>query len=265
MITGKEFNEKYPNAEFVKLTNKKDLHNGYQYEEGLNELDDPFNEKPICAKGGLYFCFKKDCGQWVEYGDMKMENIWCVKIPDDAKIVIIDDKIKTNKFVLANKLYIWSSEEFCKLVIQQNGYALEHVKEQTEELCKLAVQQNGYALLFVKEQTKEICKLAVQQNGGALEYVNLSNSSINLPDESDTRSHLVKEQTEEICKLAVQQNGNALRYVTEQTEELCKLAVQQDGYVLQFVKEQTEEICKLAIRQDGGALYHVKAEFKHLF
>jgi len=29
----------------------------------------------------------------------------------------------------------------------------------------MAIEQNGWALYFVKEQTEQICKLAVQQNG----------------------------------------------------------------------------------------------------
>jgi hypothetical protein len=215
-ITGKEFTEKYPNAELIKFTNKDDLHNGYQYKEGLNELDGPFNEEPICAKGGLYFCFKKDCGRWVEYRNMKMENAWCVKIPDDAKIVIMDGKMKTDKFILTDKRNIWSLEELCKLAVQQNGLYLWYVKEQTEELCKLAVQQNGIALQFVKEQTEELCKLAVHQNCHVLCHV--------------------KEQTEKICKLAVQQDSYALKYVKEQTEEICKLAIQQNGYALKHDK-----------------------------
>ena len=61
--------------------------------------------------------------------------------------------------------------EEVKLAVQQNGYALRYVHNQTEELCKLAVQQNGYALRYVHNQTEELCKLAVQQNGYALQYV----------------------------------------------------------------------------------------------
>jgi len=38
-------------------------------------------------------------------------------------------------------------------------------------LCKIAVQQNGYALGYVKNQTEEICKLAVQQDENALDFV----------------------------------------------------------------------------------------------
>lgn len=64
-----------------------------------------------------------------------------------------------------------TDDEQAKLAVQQDGYALLHVQNQTEEICKLTVQKNGYALGCVQNQTEEICKLAVQQNGGALCYV----------------------------------------------------------------------------------------------
>ena len=38
--------------------------------------------------------------------------------------------------------------------MQQDGWALRFVKEQTEALCLAAVQQDGTALQFVKEQTE---------------------------------------------------------------------------------------------------------------
>jgi hypothetical protein len=46
--------------DYVKLTNKNSIHNGYQYKEGLNCLNGEFNHKRICGSGGLYFCNKKD-------------------------------------------------------------------------------------------------------------------------------------------------------------------------------------------------------------
>ena len=55
--------------------------------------------------------------------------------------------------------------------VQQNGCALQFVKEQTYELCLAAVQKNGWALKFVKEQTYELCLAAVQQYGLALQEV----------------------------------------------------------------------------------------------
>jgi len=44
-------------------------------------------------------------------------------------------------------------------------------KYDTHAKALAAVQQDGYALRYVTEQTPGICLAAVQQNGHALEYV----------------------------------------------------------------------------------------------
>jgi len=98
---------------------------------------------------------------------------------------------------------------------EQDGYALQYVKDQTEAICKVACEQNGYALRYVKDQTEAICKVACEQNGDALQYV--------------------KDQTEAICKVACEQEGYALQYVKDQTEAICKVACEQNGDALQFV------------------------------
>ena len=214
---------------FIKLTTQDCIHNGYQYKEGLNILDGEFNNQKICGHGGLYFCRKEYILTWINYGDKEMYYVWDVMLCDDSKIVDMYDKLKTDKFILRNKRYIWSDEEICKLAVQKNGKTLQYVVNQTEEICKLAVQQNGLVLEYVKNQTEEICKLAVRQHGYALQYV--------------------KEPfiTEEICKLAVQKNGYALYYVKNQTEEICRLAVQQNRMALRNIRDiiMKEKIGKL--------------------
>ena len=47
--------------------------------------------------------------------------------------------------------------------VNQNGYALEFVREQTPEICLAAVNQDGYALKFVRKQTPEFCWAAVKK------------------------------------------------------------------------------------------------------
>ena len=227
VLTGFEFKDTYRNIKFYKLTNELELHNGFHYVDGLN-IDTqkfyPFNQ---CSSGGLYFTELNKIGMWISYGDQNMTYIREVEILDDSLVHVENNKFKANKFYLHPKVSLkdfeqWNNLEFCKLAVQQNGFALKYISEekQTEEICstlfeckleasllsKLAVQQNGYALQFVKKQTEEICKLAVQQNAYALQFV--------------------KDQTEEICKLAVQKNGHLLQYVKKQTEEICKLAIQ---------------------------------------
>jgi hypothetical protein len=65
---------------------------------------------------------------------------------------------------------ILTAEEALKAV-EQNGYALRYVKDQTEAVCLKAVEQNGYALQYVKDQTEAVCLKAVEQDGDALQYV----------------------------------------------------------------------------------------------
>jgi len=221
VLSGKEFNELYKDNTFYKLTNDEENHNGFQFKDGMNVDNILFNPTKKCSPGGIYFTEYDKIPIWIEYGDNVMYWIRKVVIPDNAQVYIEDYKFKADFMYLGERKSIWDDDELCMLAVQQNGWALQYVKEQTLELCKLAVQQNEYALYYVKKQTPELCELAVQKNGFALEYV--------------------KEQTPEICKLAVQEIGYALEYVKEQTPELCMLAVQKDGLALEFVKEQTPE------------------------
>jgi hypothetical protein len=45
--------------------------------------------------------------------------------------------------------------------VEQNGYALQYVKEQSEAVCMKAVEQNGYALQYVKKE-KILIKLIIK-------------------------------------------------------------------------------------------------------
>ena len=55
--------------------------------------------------------------------------------------------------------------------VEQDGFALQFVSEQTEAICVKAVEQDGFALRYVAEQTEAICIKAVEQKGYALRYV----------------------------------------------------------------------------------------------
>jgi len=81
--------------------------------------------------------------------------------------------------------------------IQRSGLMLKRVPKELKipELCLLAVQQNGYAIQFVKDQTEDICLAAVQQNGLALKYV------------------FPECQTYMICRAAIENNPDAIVHI----------------------------------------------------
>src|SRR3990167_9047465 len=84
------------------------------------------------------------------------------------KVIEIIENNKDERLLFWEK---WSDEKQCLRAVEQNGYALRYVKEQTEAICLEAVKQDGYVLQYVKEQTEAICLEAVKQDGDALQYV----------------------------------------------------------------------------------------------
>jgi hypothetical protein len=41
--------------------------------------------------------------------------------------------------------------EAAMAAVKWNGYALQHVRDQTEAICRAAVKQDGYALQYVRD------------------------------------------------------------------------------------------------------------------
>jgi hypothetical protein len=250
-ITGKAFKKLFSNKKFYKITNEKECHHNFQYKDGLNEDTILFNPSGKCNSGGLYFTELNKIGLWIDYG----KNIREIEVLDDSLIYIENDKFKTNKFILQNKVLLedfqyWNNYDFCKSVVKQNYKTLKYIKQkfQTEELCRLAINQSAYALQYIKpeSQTEKLCKYAVEQSGFVLQYVK------------------PEYQSKELCEIAIKENGCAIEFVKPelQTEELCKLAVEQNSHALLFINPnlQTKEICKIAVRQNSQMFHYVKPE-----
>ena len=65
----------------------------------------------------------------------------------------------------------WYDLKFCLKAVENDGYALQYVKEQSEAVCLKAVENDGDALRYVKEQSEAVCLKAVENDGYALRYV----------------------------------------------------------------------------------------------
>jgi hypothetical protein len=124
----------------MKCINNDFCHKGFKYQIGWNTDTIEFNPFGSCKAGGLYFTTSDFIHEFLEFGS----NIAIIELCQDAEFYIdpAKNKYKTNKFIITELLP--QTEEICKLAVQQNGMALQYVKEQTEELCKLAVQQNEF-------------------------------------------------------------------------------------------------------------------------
>ena len=271
ILSGTEFNERYPNTEFYKVLHHDCIHFGFTYQHGLNVDHIPFKPTGECSAGGLYFTEVDKVSYWIDR--FKSVYIAKVTIPSNASVSVEKDKFKADQFVLDldNKVlikdfYMWENEEFCKISVSQaDTYNLVFVRNQPDEICKLAVKHDYRALEYVINQTDEICKIAVSNHGFALEFVKDQTDDIcKMAVKNGYGLEFVKVQTDEICKIAVSKNGRALQYVLLQTDELCKLAVSQNGFALEFVKNQTDELNRLAVSQTAHALKYVRNQTDEL-
>ena len=132
-ISGSEFKLKYPNTDFYKLTNEDENHNEFQFKDGLNIDSNTFNPTGSCTKGGLYFTEHDKIGLWIIYNRQNMKYIRKVEILDDSKVYIEENKFKADKFILRERILLedfasWNDDEFCKIAVEKNVFALKYVK-----------------------------------------------------------------------------------------------------------------------------------------
>ena len=89
---------------YYKITNKNENHNGFQYQDGLNILIEPFRKTRSCVPGGLYFTTIEYIHQFYHLG----VNIRVVELPDeDPDFLMVKDpdgdKWRANKIILGKK------------------------------------------------------------------------------------------------------------------------------------------------------------------
>ena len=112
LFSGSDFNKIFKGKIFVKLTNKSENHNEYQFETGLNIDKLPFNPKGECQPGGIYFCLREDLSLWLNYNSEPMFYVRSVRIPDDAEVWIEKNKFKADRVILGDRKKICNLEVF---------------------------------------------------------------------------------------------------------------------------------------------------------
>ena len=85
---------------YYKVLRKDMTHRGFKYEMGLNIDTNEFNDniEQNCVKGGLYFVDLENIYKHIAFGDYLAE----INIPEDAKVVLLNNKYRTNKFIINN-------------------------------------------------------------------------------------------------------------------------------------------------------------------
>jgi len=103
--SGKEFNEKYHGTKFYKTLNKRENHNKFQFQTGLNIDPIPINLHKTCCPGGIYFCTENYIYKWLLY-DLRRQTGLTTRSPS-----VSDDQ---NKMMYIEKLLFQMMPLFVK-------------------------------------------------------------------------------------------------------------------------------------------------------
>lgn len=125
----------------LKVTNEPENHNGYQFKDGPNFLQEKFNNNPNDTCGaGFHVTTKAHVHDFYTYGT----NVRVVELPDkhpDFKMVVdpSGDKIRTNMIILKEKYSLGKLSTYSKLGIKMPtlAYAANYgFMEIVRHLCK---------------------------------------------------------------------------------------------------------------------------------
>src|SRR3990172_4479430 len=115
-----------PYTKYYKITNKKEIHNGCEYHDGLNILTELFVEEGSCVPGGFYFTTIEYIHKFFDDGI----NLRKVSFPNDPQLRIVKDpsgdKWRSNMIILGKK-YLLSDVSTWKFLIE-NGLDI-HVND----------------------------------------------------------------------------------------------------------------------------------------
>ena len=173
MISGKEFNQQYP-GKWSKILAQTQIHNRFVYKEGLNIDKHPFNEEPVCGAGGLYFSNQPH--KWTDYGPLIAD----VSIPDDAVVVVLQDKAKADRIILANIRPWCSDEKFAFTAVAHYGCAIKYITNPSEAIQLAAVTHDGHAIQLITNPSEAVQLAAVAQNGYVIQYIDNPSDAIQL-------------------------------------------------------------------------------------
>ena len=128
---------------YIKLTNKKENHFGFQYYDGMNTLIQPFNDDPedSCGPGGLYVTTNEHAPGHITHDTRWIRVVYLPRWLPDFKYVPdpSGNKLRANKLFLSTRYSIFDVDAYTYL-----GIDIHRLKDR---LLSLACEQGRVDVL----------------------------------------------------------------------------------------------------------------------
>ena len=149
----RSYHTKKPIEKFYKITNAEEKHEGFQYRDGLNILEEKFNDDPKseCGPGGLYFTSAKNILEYMGYGPYLRP----VKLPwnnPNFKFMKVNDQYRANMLILGERRDLYSVNTL-KMLSRQGVDLRIH----NDELLRRAAEHGHlYAVKYLLKRGADI-------------------------------------------------------------------------------------------------------------
>lgn len=287
IISGSLFNEIYKNTKFVKLTNESCIHHYYQYTEGLN-ID--YKNFGTDTKYGLYFCMIDNICELNKYYHEPLTYIWDVTIPSDAQVVIYNNKFKTDRFILSNKMpiieYIYSKvvcmlsdlnihiDDIITYIMNIPSNFVPH--KYMDEIWQAVILRKPEAIKDIPKEYKtyNVCLYAAQNYDDAYDYIIdvCDGSRVIIMECVNKNPNIFIKldeiyKTEQISMIAYRHNNKLYEYIPNKYKTL-EMSIQYlqnpENTIFNVCPEHINniELINKVISQNGLFLYNVPYKFK---
>ena len=143
--------------------------------------------------------------------------------------------------------------------VEQNGWAIQYIKNPSEQVQLAAVEHYGIVLRYIKNPSEQVQLAAVKQDGYAIRYIKNPSEQMQLAAVRQNGLAItdIKNPSEQVKLAAVRENGMAIEYIKNPSEEVQLAAVKQTGYAIQYIDNPSEQVKLAAVAQAGYAIQHI--------
>jgi ribosomal protein S16 len=144
-------------------------------------------------------------------------------------------------------LYFKSSNEFIQInLVQKNHWAIKYIIKNgitPSEKVKLAtVNENGYAIQYIKNPSEKFQLAAVNQDGNSIQYI--------------IKNGITPSERVQIA--AVKQNDSAVYYIENPSEKVQLAAVNKNSSAIQYIKNPSEKVQLAAVNESYESICYIK-------
>ena len=144
--------------------------------------------------------------------------------------------------------------------VEQNGFAIQYIKNPSEQMQLAAVKQDGWAIRYINIPSEQVQLAAVRQNSWAIRYINSPSEQVQLAavEHAGQAIQYIDNPSERVQLAAAKKDGYAIDYIKNPSERVQLAAVEQKGNSIQCIKNPSEQVQLAAVRQNEDAIEYIK-------